>query len=1023
MKKLAFFVAAFALMVAASCNREPAVPDSVVIRGTEMTFTAYAEVPGTEGAGLTKTQVVNSNLVYWSPSDVLSIFRGSGSNGGNRFISSNTEVQAKADFTGVLEGMSGGSEAGAKYFWAVYPFSKENACDGVSVTLNVPGEQVATADSFDPYAFPSVARSNTTSLQFFNVCGGLVLELSDPDIESVTISGNNGEIIAGKVKVGFGTDRRPYVKEVTDGLTAVTLKPESYTLDAGVKYYVSLLPVFFSEGFCLTICKDGKASTRVFPKARTLGRSVFGSMSGFDTDLDYSPFPVDLGLGVKWASFNVGATSPENRGYYFAWGETAKKDTYTWSNYLFSGTAFPITKYNATVSFGHPDYKSVLEPSDDPATFAYGKSWRMPTREEQEELMSGCTWTWTDHDGIYGYEVSGNGNTIFLPAAGYWDGIIVSGFNASGGYWSSSLSQQDCRDAYAMSFRESGLGDKAFYNRYTGLPVRAVYSEFVPVESISFDGPDTVVMAGESCNPPVLTITPAAPTDAGLIWTSSDESVAKVASDGAVSGIAPGSATVTVYTSNGLSASFKVTVKADRVTPVDLGLSVQWAPCNLGASRPEEFGSHFAWVETMGKSNCDWSTYLYCDGASTSLGKYNFDASSGAVDYKTLLEPSDDAATAAMGLPWRMPTAAEVEELFTKTSWASVIKNGVYGYEFTARNGNSIFLPNAGFQEGEKIAGAGECGGYWTSASNGFEAYALWFQPKLTKAKTLVSRSLGLAVRPVVGGHVPVTELVPSSSSLEVTGLNFTYTPITCTVLPENATDKSLRWVSEDESIVKADALTGTITTIGPGTTVVKVYASNGVSTSITCTVHKVLTSLGQSFDYEVADLGLSVKWAARNLGASKASGYGSYFAWGENAAKSSYSWNNYKYSGGYSASVLSITDDVAMDMLGSNWRLPSKAEVEELITDCYWTPAELDGIQGFRVSAMKQGFSGSIFIPASGYKADTAEQPGNAGFYWTSDLLDGMHAIYLGFDADGGLFTGQLDCCYGLTVRPVIDK
>lgn len=996
MKRLAIIVSALALMVVASCSREPVVPETVEVQGIEMTFTAFAEVPGSESAGQTRTQVVNSNLVYWSPSDVVGIFYGTGKNGGSRFVSQNTEVQAKVDFTGVLGQYN--TSSGGKYFWAVYPFRTQNECDGVSVTLSVPGEQTATKDSFDPYSFPSVARSSTNSLQFYNVCGGLMIETSDPDIESVTISGNNGEILAGTVKVGFGADKRPYVREVIDGLTSVTIKPVNYSLETGCKYYVSLLPATFSKGFSITFSKGGNSCTRVYPKARTLGRSVFGAMSGFDTELEGSPFPVELGLSVKWATYNVGATSPEYHGDYFAWGETEKKDTYTWGNYLYSGTSAPITKYNVSSSNGKIDYKTVLDESDDPATRAFGEPWRLPTMEEVEELMSKCTWTWTKHGNVLGYEVSGRGNTIFLPAAGSWSGSISTGDNETGGYWSSSLSIQDCRNACALSFNSAGFSDKQYYPRFNGLPVRAVHSEFVPVEGLSFEDKPVIIVAGESCASPVLTISPANATDRNVLWLSSDESVAKVAADGTVSGIAAGSTTIVAYASNGLSAEFPVTVKSANIKPVDMGLSVKWAPYNLGASTPEASGGYYAWGETEAKSNYDWSTYLYCDGASSSLSKYNYDASLGAVDFKTLLDPSDDPATRALGYPWRMPTRAEMEELINSTPYEAIRKSGVFGFEFTAPNGNSIFLPDAGYIDIEQLTDADNRAGYWTSGSDGSDAYAFWSYRTLNKKCTLVARALGLAVRPVYSPHVPVTGIEFESNTMETTGLNEPCNPLAYTIIPDNATDKSVRWVSEDESIVKVDPETGVLTTVAPGTAVIKIYASSGVSASYTCIVHKSLTNLGQRFTSEAADMGLSVKWAARNLGADKPSAYGKYYAWGETSA--------------------------VVDLLGGNWRLPTKAEVEELMSDCFWTFTELDGVPGFRISALKSGFvGGNIFIPLAGYKADSIQERGDAGYFWTSSLLDDQHAVCLGFDADGAVHSAAMECIYGLTVRPVLDE
>ena len=124
---------------------------------------------------------------------------------------------------------------------------------------------------------------------------------------------------------------------------------------------------------------------------------------------------VDLGLSVKWASYNIGATKPEEYGDYFAWGEVEPKETYSWATYKWSkGSSSSITKYNAN------DGKTVLDPEDDAATVILGENYRMPTVEEGNELIEQCTWIWTIYNNVAGYKITGpNGNYIFLPAVGY----------------------------------------------------------------------------------------------------------------------------------------------------------------------------------------------------------------------------------------------------------------------------------------------------------------------------------------------------------------------------------------------------------------------------------------------------------------------------------------------------------------------------------------------------------------------------------------------------------------------------
>ena len=181
---------------------------------------------------------------------------------------------------------------------------------------------------------------------------------------------------------------------------------------------------------------------------------------------------VDLGLSVKWATYNVGASAPEEYGSYFAWGETQEKDFYGWSKdgYYKWGTKFKMTKYTCNDEGG--DGFDTLLPEDDAATVNWGPRWRTPTVDEIKELLdeTKCKWTWDDQK--KGYTVTGlkTGNSIFLPAAGYRTSSL-SYPGIWGHYWSSSLS--DVNSGYLLDFNSTGHGCADDY-RFAGQTVRAV---------------------------------------------------------------------------------------------------------------------------------------------------------------------------------------------------------------------------------------------------------------------------------------------------------------------------------------------------------------------------------------------------------------------------------------------------------------------------------------------------------------------------------------------------------------------
>lgn len=190
---------------------------------------------------------------------------------------------------------------------------------------------------------------------------------------------------------------------------------------------------------------------------------------------------IDLGLpsGTMWADRNVGADSPEDYGDYFAWGETEPKSVYDWITYKWCNGGYDkLTKYCTDSSCGYngfTDNKTTLEPSDDAATANLGEEWCMPTEEQINELIKKCTWTVTTQNGVEGYKVSGpNGNFIFLPAAGYFDGSEY--VDTFGYYWSSSLDESVPGAACVLSFY-SNLAHELYLcprDCYNGFVVRAV---------------------------------------------------------------------------------------------------------------------------------------------------------------------------------------------------------------------------------------------------------------------------------------------------------------------------------------------------------------------------------------------------------------------------------------------------------------------------------------------------------------------------------------------------------------------
>ena len=188
---------------------------------------------------------------------------------------------------------------------------------------------------------------------------------------------------------------------------------------------------------------------------------------------------------------------------------------------------------------------------------------------------------------------------------------------------------------------------------------------------------------------------------------------------------------------------------------VDLGLSVKWATCNVGANKPEEYGDYFAWGETKPKNIYNWSTYKWCNGSCETLTKYCNEKKYGHkrfVDNKTTIDIADDVAHINWGGNWRMPTDDELNELRTECTWVWCIQNMVQGYKVTSKsNGNSIFLPAAECQVGTSRKGIGNLGYYWSSSlciDNPYNARYLYFNSSYV-IRNSYNRDSGRSVRPV----------------------------------------------------------------------------------------------------------------------------------------------------------------------------------------------------------------------------------------------------------------------------------
>lgn len=186
---------------------------------------------------------------------------------------------------------------------------------------------------------------------------------------------------------------------------------------------------------------------------------------------------VDLGLSVKWATCNLGAYKAEDYGGYYAWGETEEKSDYSWDTYKWcTGSYNTMIKYTDVLKNGHFD-KTTLDLDDDAAQINMGGNWRIPTKEEIEELINNSSYIWTTVNGIDGYLITSNkpgyeDRSVFFPGAGCKTGVYNGDFGSCY-YWSSSVYKLADSNAYSLEYT-AFYGREYNRNRYQGMPIRPV---------------------------------------------------------------------------------------------------------------------------------------------------------------------------------------------------------------------------------------------------------------------------------------------------------------------------------------------------------------------------------------------------------------------------------------------------------------------------------------------------------------------------------------------------------------------
>lgn len=455
---------------------------------------------------------------------------------------------------------------------------------------------------------------------------------------------------------------------------------------------------------------------------------------------DNHPHQIDLGLpsGTKWACCNVDTDNPENQcptnnGGYYAWGETETKSKYNWNTYILCDGSL-TTCYDLSPNITNTQY--------DVAHVQWGGVWQMPSYDQIMELIDNCTFEWSTENGTKGgkFTSKNNGVSIFLPAAGCRIGNNLDKVGIEGYYWSSDIVPSYYLEYAHSQYFDSRFTITNFYTRQSGLSVRPVaYSLQLSATTLNLSENETKVITIISGS-------------GHYSIESSDENVliASIKDNSIIlKSISEGTATITVTDTQYNQKATIIVYVLDSFCPdnnhphmIDLGLpsGTLWACCNVGTNTPYDYGSYYAWGETVEKND------------------YNQDNS---ITYNTSFEDISgtnyDVAHVKWGDAWQMPTWTDIVELSNCTAiWEE--HNGFNGVKVTGKNGNSIFLIAGGFKIGIEHQGSGgwqQSAHYWagspypTSNILSYRLYSDWRGILLGEGYSTGIRSNGYLIRPI----------------------------------------------------------------------------------------------------------------------------------------------------------------------------------------------------------------------------------------------------------------------------------
>ena len=1011
MKKNFYIITAAVIsLVACSRNQEIDVPDA------NLSLFARTESPAD-----TKTVVESGTHVFWEPGDEIAVFMGEKS---AKFTTDITAAAGTATFKGTFGDTTWPEEPD---LWAVYPYSEEAVFDGATITTTLPSEQVAREGSFGKDMNLAIAHSNSSTLQFYNVGGGIRFSVSEEGIKKVVLTGLKEENLAGQIRLSFQNGIPAYTA-VARMVPYIVLTVQGDGFVPGEWYFINTLPQSLPNGFQLRFFKDGSSGVRIFEKSVEIKRGIFGSLENADAGVEYykdETIQVEddaiEDLISKCVDSEIDVETQREELESFATVESVDINEmeaivrFVSGQVVYYPFAFPSIfdekEDDETVASNTPTQNKVESPT---RASTYSKAdvaifnlfSEDSGRKNQNKLVENTRAVFeragksVNYYGCNEFTINNlinairDNSIIFVSSLGTSDGRVLLGQKRMTGddvdWDKKQYVEETSFKKYNGANRHSFSIVGALKNEHYSGPLVYLASCHTPENNnsnLNLVGWNGINKVGQAYG---LII-----ADYYSTWGktfqafSIDFSNDHTPSGTIIDPLEPG--TKLIHYGNGWSGNSRdgwTELKYDNKVVID-------QPTPGTCNKKLKYTLKLSYRNT-GSFVTDGKSVTYDNG-----NKYFFEYTDLGDDENGILRRSDplrfkddkveyNVKNLTPGV-WRFLSYPTSDDLYYGALKYQDCTYAIFSHSFKENDVQEDETPvvvTLGMVSGTEdiVLGGGIINRSLTGLETGFQ---YWEKDSPTNKWTV---STTTTYEDYFGAVLPIATL---------------------------SGEYEFRAFAKDE-----DGL------IGYGDVQTFSYGSGSQQEDATP---------------EAIDLGLSVKWASFNLGATKPEEYGDYYAWGETAPKEDYSWLTYRWSNGYNNNErilikyctqssfgyegftdgkthLDLEDDAAFVNLSGHLRMPTDEEWIELCENCIWTWTTRNGVAGCLFTASN---GNSIFLPSAGYRNDTnLYDTGSYGYYWSSCLGSdySTQAWSLCF-ANGGTHWTNYPRYWGFSIRPVYDE